>query len=273
VADKLPIQDYVRYAFHNYYNYGVLTLFGGLTVLDWNWGWAFVGAALEAIYLYALVSNPRFQRHVESVAEDEQHVRVDKLRDALWQYIDPKLQKRYQDVEQLSARLRKDMPNFSQLRDPLLKENIRKISTLLASYLKLCVAITRYRGYLSSVDPQQLNKDIDRLEQEALDAEPRVVEIKQKNIDILQKRLEKNTKAKANVEYLSAQLDTIEDTMRLVVDQAVTLSDPKGMSTQIDSLLTTLNDTELIAQEIDSFEELDSGYSDEIPEVDRRERN
>jgi hypothetical protein len=58
------------------------------------------------------------------------------------------------------------------------------------------------------------------------------------------------------------------------VDQAVTLSDPKGMSMQIDSLLTTLNDTDQIASEIDSFEELDSGLSDEIPDVPRqRERN
>lgn len=261
---KLPWQEYVRRAFHNPYNYGLMLLFGGLTVIDLNVGWLAIGLALEAAYLYTLSTNPRFQRVIDSELEDQVLVNVDLLRQQLWEYVDPSLRKRYQDVESLAKRLHGDMKNFAQLKDPLVKENVRKVATLMNSFLKLCVAITRYRNYLGDVKPGELEKDIKRLEEEALDAEERVAAVKAKNVDVLRKRLEKITKARANVEYLSAQLETIEDTMRLVVDQAVTLTDPKGTGTQIDSLLDTLNDAELIAAEMESFEELEAGLLDKI---------
>lgn len=271
---KLPWAEYVRRAFHNPYNYGVLALFGGMTLLDWNIGWLAIGVAIEGIYLYMLSTNPRFQRVVDSEVEDQVLVNVERLREQLWEYVDPSLRKRYQDVEKLSKRLRGDMQNFAQLKDPLVKENVRKVATLLSSFLKLCVAITRYRNYLGDVNSEAMERDIRRLEEEALAADERVAAVKAKNVDVLTKRLEKVTKARANVEYLSAQLETIEDTMRLVVDQSVTLTDPKGMSTQIDSLLYTLNDAELIAAEMESFEELEAGLSDDIGTLPRsRERN
>lgn len=269
MVGKQPFMEYVRRAFYNPYNYGLMLLFGGLTVIDWNIGWLAIGVALEAAYLYTLSTNQRFQRVVDSELEDQVLVNVDRLREQLWEYVDPSLRKRFQDVEALAKRLHGDMKNFAQLKDPLVKENVRKVATLMTSFLKLCVAITRYRNYLGDVKPGDLERDIKRLEEEALDADERVAAVKSKNVDVLRKRLERITKARANVEYLAAQLETIEDTMRLVVDQAVTLTDPKGMSTQIDSLLFTLSDAELIAAEMESFDELESGLLDRIDPLPR----
>jgi hypothetical protein len=266
---KLPWQEYLRRAFYNPYNYGLMILFGGLTIIDQNIGWFAIGVALEAAYLYTLTTNPRFQRVVESELEDQVLVNVDRMREQLWDYVDPSLRKRYQDVEALAKRLHGDMKNFAQLKDPLVKENVRKVATLMTSFLKLCVAITRYRNYLGDVKPGDLERDITRLEEEALGADERVAAVKAKNVDVLRKRLDKITKARANVEYLSAQLETIEDTMRLVVDQAVTLTDPRGTGTQIDSLLHTLNDAELIAAEMESFEELEAGLLDKYDPLPR----
>jgi hypothetical protein len=256
--------EYVRRAFHNPYNYGCIMLALGLGVIDQNIGWVLIGTALEGLYLYFMASNPRFQRVVDSELEDQALVNVGKLKQSLWEYIDPSLRKRYSDIETMASRLKGDMENFAKIEDPLVKENLRKVATLMSSFLKLCVAITRYRNYLGTTDPKSLEKDITRLEEEALDADERVAAVKVKNVDVLKKRLEKITKARANVEYLAAQLETIEDTMRLVVDQAVTLTDPKGMSTQIDSLLYTLNDAELIAAEMEGFDELEAGLLSEI---------
>jgi len=83
--------------------------------------------------------------------------------------------------------------------------------------------------------------------------------------------MEKLIKAKANCEYLLAQMETIEDTMKLVIDQAITLSDPKGMGLQIDTLLLNLQETELVAAEMESFTELEQGLSDEIFPLEREE--
>jgi hypothetical protein len=265
MSGKYPFKEYLRQAFHNWYNYGLLILFGGLGLINGNLGWFLVGAALEIVALYNVAGDRRFQRYVDSVLEDEKELQVFGLRNSLWPYIADDLRAKYMDLEQLSARMRGDVTSFSKIKDPLIKDNIRKISVLLSSYLKLAVAVTRYRNYLDGVNESQIDGDIARLKKEMGGAEERVQEIKQKNIDILSKRLEKITKAAANVDYLGAQMETIADTMRLVVDQAITLSDPKGMSVQIDSLLTTLQDTDLIAAEMESLDELEAGHDEFVP--------
>jgi len=266
MSSKYPYKTYLHEAFHNWYNYGVLTLFGGLALIDGlgNFqhflGWLFVGAAVEVCFLYMLSTNPRYQRVVDSELEDEKELQVFALRNALWPHIEPPIRDRYLELEQLSARLRGDTVSLSKLKDPLLKENLRKVSVLLASYLKLAMAVTRYHNYLAGVDPARIAADVARLEKELAGAtDERVKDVKQKNVDVLKKRAEKIDKAKANVQYLDAQMGTIADTMRLVVDQAITLSDPKGMGVQIDSLLETLQDTDLVAAEMDSLEELEQG--------------
>lgn len=262
MSGKYPFKEYLRQAFHNWYNYGLLILFAGLGLINGNWGWFLVGAGLEVVLLYNVANDPRFQRWVNSMREDEKEMEVFGLRNALWPHIARDLQARYMDLEQLTARMRGDITSFSKVKDPLIKDNLRKISVLLSSYLKLAVAVTRYRNYLGGVNMSQIDGDIGRLRSEMESADDRVKEIKQKNIDILAKRAEKIDKAKANVEYLGAQMETIADTMRLVVDQAITLSDPKGMSTQIDSLLTTLHDTDLIAAEMESLDEIEAGHDE-----------
>src|SRR5690606_23343935 len=108
-------------------------------------------------------------------------------------------------------------------------------------------------------DDEKITDNIQRLEREIESASERVVGIKKKNIDILKKRLEKLEKASSNLEFLRAQMETIEDTMHLVVDQTTTQSDPKGSSMQIDNLLFNLQETELIAQEMESVMEFEDG--------------
>ena len=211
-----------------------------------------------------LATNPRFQRLVDAEIDDQKQLRVGELAKLLWPHIDSDLRQRYNELDALAARLQADTPASSGYGKDMLKENQRKVAVLLASYLKIAVAVTRYRHYLSSVNVDKIKSDSQRLEQEIEKAEDKIKEVKQKNIEILKKRLEKIDKAGTNNEYLAAQMETIEDTMRLVVDQAVTLTDPKGMGMQIDNLLTSLQDTELIASEMEPFAELASGIDDVI---------
>jgi hypothetical protein len=93
--------------------------------------------------------------------------------------------------------------------------------------------------------------------------------VKLKNIEVLQRRLEKIHKARANREYLAAQLQTIEDTLRLAVDQAITLSDPQGAGVQVETLLQNLQDSEQLASELDSLLDLDLGLDDDLDAAPR----
>ncbi len=261
MASNNPFSTYLKRAFHNQYNYVGLVFFSGMWLID-GVGWGLMGAGLEILFLWMMASNPRFMRHVDSIVEDEKALNYEALRDKLWNQIDLEQRDNYRSLEQQAIRITDEEIPRSLQNDPFFKENRRKIATLLANYLRMCVAVTRYNRYLGSADPQQITENITRLEAEIADASERVVGIKRKNIEILQKRLDKLEKAKSNLEYLQAQMETIEDTMHLVVDQMTTQSDPKGSSMQIDNLLFNLQETELIAQEMESVLELEDGLDD-----------
>jgi hypothetical protein len=261
---KNSFPTYMKHAFQNWYNYGGMILFGGLTLIFQEPAWLFIGSGLELGYLFMLSTNPRFQRLVDAELEEAKSLKVEELARALFPHIDQDLRTRYGELDSMAARLRTEsLPSGAYARD-LLKENQRKLAVLLASYLKIAVAVTRYRHYLGGINPDSIKRDVTRLEKEIESAGDRIKEVKAKNLEILKKRLDKIDKAKVNSEYLAAQMEAIEDTMRLVVDQAVTLTDPKGMGTQIDNLLQTLQDTELIAAEMEPYAEFEAGYSEEL---------
>ena len=261
MAARNPFSIYIKHAFQEQYNYIALILFAGLT-LFFGAGWFMMGAGLELLYLWLMAGNPRFMRHVDSIVEDEKALNYEALRDRLWSQIDLEQRDNYRRLEQQAIRMNDEEIPRSLLEDPFFQENRRKIATLLANYLRMAVAVTRYTRYLASADQQKITDNITRLETEIASASERVVDIKRKNIDILKKRLDKLEKAQSNLEFLRAQMETIEDTMHLVVDQMTTQSDPKGSSMQIDNLLFNLQETELIAQEMESVMELEDGMDE-----------
>lgn len=263
-----PWTTYVKRAFQNWYNYGALILLGGLALISWEPGYLLLGAGLELGYLYMMSTNPRFRRHVDSLITAERELDIEPLRELLWPRIEESLRQRYRELARLAERLEGETATELRKRDPFYIENKRKVAVLLANYLKIAVAVTRYKSYLSGVDQEGIVANVERLETEIAAADERVKKVKEKNIDVLRKRMDKLIKAKANSEYLIAQMETIEDTMQLVVDQAITLSDPKGMGTQIDNLLFNLQETELIAAEMETFTELEQGF-DEVIELPR----
>ena len=272
MTPKNPFFVYVKAAFQDWYNYSGLLLCGGMALIFHNPGPVMFGAGLELAYLYYMATNPRFIRNVDAKLEDAKLLRIDVLRDKLWPYIDRQLQEKYQELEQMTQRMRSEYEGPGGRGDAMQEDNYRKIIMLLASYLKIARAVTRYRSYLESVNPEQIKKDIERLKKQCEGiTEERILAVRKKNIDVLEKRLDKIEKAGANWSYLMAQMEAIEDTMRLVVDQAITLSDPKGTGIQIDNLLTTLNDTELVSSEMEYYDELEQGMAEDVIDLPERE--
>ena len=253
---------YIKHAFQTYANYGLLLVICLLAVVTRQPGWLAIGAGLELAYLGTLTFNPRFQRLVDSQVGDAAQLNIEPLKARLLPVIAPEMRQRFTTLEQLTAQILGGNVVPALKRDPYFQDNQRKVATLLVSFLRIAFALTRYAQYLSTNDPQKVQADIDRLEGEAMTADERTQAVKMQNIDILKQRLDKIKRAAANREYLSAQLQTIEDTLQLVVDQAVTLSDPKGAGLQVETLLQNLKDSEQISGEMDSMLDMDLGQDD-----------
>lgn len=261
-----PWHVYLKRAFQNWYNYGAMGLAVGLALILQNEAPLYLGIAGELVYLYMMISNPRYLRHVDSQIEDENQLNVEALRNKLWPYIEDQYRARYMQLEQKAHRLDDEDISALRKRDPYYQQNLRKIAVLLANFLRIAMAVTRYTLYLRDINPETIKGNIARLEKESENADPRIKDVKSKNIEVLSKRLEKIERAMTNRDYLQAQMDTIEDTMSLTIDQAITLTDPKGMGMQIDNLLANLQETELITSEMEAFEELQAGMDMEHEE-------
>jgi len=271
MSQRYSWTTYLKHAFNNWYNYISIGLIIGLALIFKQEGLLYLGAAAEIVYLYMCVSNPRYLRYVDSLIGEERELDIEPLREHLWPLIEDSLRQRFTKLAELANKFEGETISTLQKKDPFYQENRRKVAVLLANYLKIAFAVTRYQAYLADVDPEEIQLDIERLEEEILDASERVQQVKKKNIEVLTKRLEKLKKASANCTYLSAQMETIEDTMKLVVDQAITLSDPKGTGMQIDNLLLNLQETELVAAEMESFDELEQGLTDEVFHLPEKE--
>lgn len=251
---------YIKRAFNVWGNYVFLGL-GVLAGAFIHWGIFLVLAGLELGYLYFRVSDQRYRRHVDSRLLEERVTDVEEFRSKLWPLLSDDARQGYQELSVLADKLDAADITATQKRDPYFKENQRKVKVLLINYLQMGAAVARYRDYLERTNPQQIEQEIAELEGELEGATTRVRSVKQKNIEILQKRRDKVERAEANYDYLRAQMDTIADTMELVVDQAITLSDPKGTGVQIDNLLNNLQTTDELATEMAAYEELQEGWS------------
>ena len=73
---------------------------------------------------------------------------------------------------------------------------------------------------------------------------------------LLQNRLERYHKVERRIELVEAQLANVETTLKLLVDQAMTAASPERVSRDIDQVLTNITESEVLAEELASFDDL-----------------
>jgi len=147
----------------------------------------------------------------------------------------------------------------------MLDSHLKKIDGLLESYLKLLYQEERYE-YSSQVGTEkEVIQSIDALRVDMEDDSPRVRAIKSRRLKILEQRLERSKKGQENLEIIEAQLETIEDVVKYIHEQSLTLRNPEEISFQLDTLLSEVEETQASVQEL---EEVFGNPSDLLNELD-----
>jgi 3-dehydroquinate dehydratase len=95
---------------------------------------------------------------------------------------------------------------------------------------------------------------------------PRVRQIKQKRLDILEKRLDRFKKAHENLAVIEAQLETIEDVTKYIHEQSLTMRNPEEVSFQLDTLIAEVEETQAAVTEIE--EVFSRATSDLLGDID-----
>jgi|APLak6261675434_1056106.scaffolds.fasta_scaffold00756_6 hypothetical protein len=246
--------NYLKAAFLNVYN---LSLLGGAATAsaltgDWLIGLGALG--VEALWLVFGPDFKPFQRAVREAErearEKEDRARVEKLMAELsereWQ--------RAKALDELRREIERDMANNPSFQAILLQTELEKLAQLHASFVRLASACRRAETYLQAVDVRDLERQIKAQQglQEKMTDES-VRELAAKNATVLQKRLETIKEIETFLARARGQMNLIENSVRLLRDQALTMTSPDQLTEQLDDLLTGVDAVQASVKEAEAL--------------------
>ena len=206
-------------------------------------------AALELLYLGTMPRQERFRRAVRSRKVQERY-KPPSERD-LFRELTKASQKRYIRFRNLEKAVRDNYERLSYASQGMLSAHLKKIDDLLDSYLKMLWQMERYERFTQQATQDKVVTSMQELRQQIGDDPPRVREIKQKRLDILEKRLDRFKKANENMAVIEAQLETIEDVTKYIHEQSLTMRNPEEVSFQLDTLMAEVEETQAAVTEIE----------------------
>lgn len=265
LQDPSPQQDdkinYLKAALHWQYNWITLAGAGVFALVSGTALPILLAAGVELMYLAIVPQSSRFRRLVRSwQLADEQLRHQQNLNDML-RNLSPELQSRYVHCAQICGSIRANFAQLSSQSQIFLQQIDTSLQGLLTGYARLLVALAQQQQYLKNTTQDEIKHEIAALQKALPSDPPRVQEINQKRIEILNKRLEKFDKIIENRKVVDAQCSAVEDVLMLVRDQSVTMRDPQQVSDRLDSLVHDVEQTEQTVQQVETI------FSDLSPDL------
>ncbi len=249
--------NFYQEAFLNPANLMFLAGFGALGLLFS--GFWYIGAAVELLYLGVVPGLSRSQRMVRSEANRGMELNWKEQEDGLLERLPSKERARYKMIQDLCAKIEARASSLDPSNSMLAEQNLAKLGYLQTSFLRMLAALALIREYLGETDPKQIERTAAKLRQEADAAPPKVRDVKLQNVSILEQRLTHVRKADEQRQFLEASLATLEDTLGLIGDNVVTMSNPSGIADQIDQVVTNMEENERLLGEMQSMLASDAG--------------
>ncbi|MFV1884145.1 MAG: hypothetical protein ACMZ7B_06650 [Balneola sp.] len=254
-ADELNI-NYTREAFLNPINLGVLLastlgalFFSNLSVDVSNILLSTV-FGVELMYLGVVPKLPRFRKKVELKKIKERHASSNEK--DLFQSLDSASQKRFLVLKHLAQLVQENFEKLPYSSQGLLDNIGKKIDELLGNYLTLLDLIKRYEIYLNTTLETNLKEEVVRQIEEIRTIESeKLKRTKSRRVAIMQKRLQKFKIAKEKYLVCETHLETIEDAVRYIYEQSMTMSNPEEIGFQLDNLLTEVDETSQLIDDLD----------------------
>jgi hypothetical protein len=259
VANEKPKEKrgaFLRYAFHNVYNYTLLGGVAATAVLTQNWWLGLAGAAVEGLWLMfapdsrllgKLVWDQRFaaQEKQRKAAQRQKEMQI--LSPGDWKRCHA-LEKKRLEIERLCD----DNPTFTR---ELLQSELGKLEQLEDAYVDMHLTCARFEQYLASVDFDELERAIRRfqsqIEKSQKSTEDRL--LAQKNLEVVLQRKERLAEIQSYVRKAHGQLDLIENTFKLLADQIVTMRSPAELGGQLDELMDGVEAVRTTARETEGM--------------------
>lgn len=264
----------------------MVTAFGASIALpDASWLFNTIllfAAAGELIYLGIMPRQERFRRAVRSQRAAE-HAKPPSQKE-IYRLLAKPNQRRYFKLRELETKIETNYRKLSYASQGLLDSHIQKIDGLLDSYLNLLHQKERYERYGQRATETEVLASIKALREDMAGDSQRVRAIKQRRLKILEQRLDRFKRSHENLEIIEAQVETIEDVIKYIHEQSLTLRNPEEITFQLDMLLSEVEETEASVEQLedvfaapgDLLSDIDTYDTEETPssvEGQQRMRN
>ncbi len=247
--------NFSREAFLHPVNLGFLLTISFLALLNSGTPWMptilfSIGLGLELVYLGTVPHKPWFRRHIVSRRNEER--RSGRTEKDQFDQLERASQKRFLAFRAIYDKIR---TNFERLPDssrPLTDQLTDRLNHMKSEYLAHLMLQERYGEYLDHSSPESITIEIRTLKKEMESvASERLLEVKQRRLQILEKRLTRHHIAAEKSEICRSQQETMEDAIRYVHEKSITMSHPGELGGHLDRLISELEETSAIIQDID----------------------
>lgn len=219
----------------------------------------------ELVYLGIVPRLPRFKQRVKMRkirnrdSEDEEKM--------VFQQLDSKSRKRFIVLKHLSKMIKQNFDKLPYTSQGLLDNIRKKIEELLSNYISLLDQYKRYEIYMNSAVEDGLNQEVGRVKQKISElSSEKLRNTKARRLQILQKRLKKFEIAKEKYLICETHLETIEDAIRYIYEQSMTMNNAEDIGFQLDNLLNEVEETSQLIDDLD--QEILPSYYEIESEID-----
>lgn len=216
---------------------------------------------MELIYLGIVPKLPAYQKSVKLKKRKEQS---DESNDKIIFYqLDARSQKRFLVLKHITKEVEQNFDTLPYSSKGMLEHIQKKMEDLLSTYLTLLDMNRRFQIYMNSEVEEEIRREVEEQEStlDSIDSE-KLKKTRKRRLSVLNKRLNKFDVAKEKYLICETHLETIEDAIRYIYEQSMTMPNAEDVGVQLDHLLSEMEETTNIIEELDSnllpgFEDMD----------------
>ncbi len=211
-----------------------------------NPGFWFLGAALEVAYLFALSTSRRFQKLVEGERLLRRRLGFEEQVRGAVAALPETARERYRRLLRECGAILGITQTVDQERLGTLQDlRAGGLNQLLWLFLRLLTSRELIVANLSQVDRRSVEADVEHVRQRLAQAPPdsALARSLQGTLEIQLKRLENLTRAGTSLEVIDAELDRIEQQVRLIREESAVSGGPEFLSARLDAVTSTLAET------------------------------
>ncbi len=206
---------------------------------------------MELIYLGVVPRLPSYQKSIRLKKEKEEQKQTSNEKQIFYR-LDPKSQKRFLVLKHITKEVKKNFDTLPYSSKGMLGHIQNKMDDLLSTYITLLEMHRRYEIYMNSEVEDEIRRDV-KLQESKLDEtdSEQLLATGRRRLKILNKRLKKFDVAKEKYLITETHLDTIEDAIRYIYEQSMTMPNADDVGHQLDHLLSEMEETTTVIEELD----------------------